>query len=79
MSLPLWSLQLNAETEHKQEEQDVSVSVSTEAPKNKAIGVEFLGFPIWGGRLPLQDLQKGYLRTGSASLTHYLQGIDEKT
>lgn len=39
--------------------------------KEQRKGVEFLGFLIWGCRLPLQDLQKGYLRTGSASLTHY--------
>lgn len=31
-------------TDHKQEKQDISVSVSAKAPKNKAVGVKFLGF-----------------------------------
>lgn len=56
------------ETDHKQEYEDISVSVSAEAPKNKAVGVKFLGFLTRGARLLLQDFQKGYLKTGSASL-----------
>lgn len=59
---------LMGETDRKQEEQDISVSVSAEALKNKAVGVKFLGFLNSGARLPLQNLQKRYLRTGSASL-----------